>query len=1349
MKTLFVNRNIIVSIFAVMLLTYSIQGISYAQEAPDTIVKFADTTLAKAVRQELGLPTGGGVDLLKIPKAELEKLTRLYAQKYGITNLTGLEHATQLTSLYLSGNNLSDLTPLAQLTQLRKLDLSANKISDITPLTQLTQLTSLNLNGDWGEHNISDIIPLAQLTQLTELDLGYNKISDITPLAQLTQLTSLNLKRNTISDLTPLAHLRHLGTIDADSFKGSASEIPLIKVSTSQLLVETKLNGSSVILTLLRDGTAYDVSTDNIRSALTVSGPDGVSVSDITRVSDTEVKVVLGFTGNFDTPITLTFAVEAEAILGFESRALTGKIKVYPGAGPTIIASTSQPLTGATLNAVRVELTISDAAFSHRPTQIRSALTISGIPGIRIGGWSTIDYPVQTGYAGSTKVSITLYYDGDIITTDTILTLTVGPGATVNYNGPSLTVQIPVKGVTEAELAELSRAMVASTSYPLTEAALNGSVVTLRLTSESHSFQSSNYAIGQRVKVSGIKGVTIARGWVIRFGDGSRDSSNLVRKFSDTEIAVELRFSGRIDKDAILIFTVDPDAIVPYNGPPLTTEIPVSATTEAEPTGDLVASTPFPLTKATLEGSTVALTLQNRSYAYKADEYGDNLGYDDFRYIGISGIHDVQTAESNGDGDVIRLSSSEILVRVDFQGDFDTDVTLTFTVPPSIIENYDGPPLTAKLPVTVETELHVLIPELQEQPMFWVNTGTGKIESSEYFDAITQGVTVLTVDRAGEKLYWGERSKSGGIIKRADFDGTNVEALVTLPSVPRGIVVDAVGNKLYWTNSDLQIQTATLNGEDISTVIQLEEDILEETKKNCRSSNTFFFFFIPVWHTTGGCSEKTIRTNLTSPTDIAVNTADGRLYWTEFSGRIRRVNLDGTGLGTLLPEIGSPYGITVAGDKIYWAEEIDENSGKIQRANLNGTNVETLTKVQGLPTGISIDTAADKIYWANSLGGIQRTDINGGEVEAVVSGITAPGDFVLVPDAQQAVPTTPTTATTNTTVSISPASVGSPAIGEQLELSLKITGGEAVAGYQATVQFDTTTLRYISGANGDYLPAGAFFVEPKVAGNLVKLNAVSLAGESNGDGTLATLTFEVIAVNAPILTLSDVLLTNSAGEAFVPTVENAEITEATQLTGDINGDGIINIQDLVLTASNLGKTGQNPADVNGDGSVNIQDLVLVAGALGTSAAAPSLHPQSLETLTAKDVKKWLSAAQHLDLTDTKSQRGILFLQQLLITLTPKETVLLANYPNPFNPETWIPYHLSKDADVTLHIYAVNGQLVRTLTLGHQPAGMYQNRSRAAYWDGKNAFGESVASGLYFYTLTAGDFSATRKMLIRK
>ena len=349
----------------------------------------------------------------------------------------------------------------------------------------------------------------------------------------------------------------------------------------------------------------------------------------------------------------------------------------------------------------------------------------------------------------------------------------------------------------------------------------------------------------------------------------------------------------------------------------------------------------------------------------------------------------------------------------------------------------------------------------------------------------------------------------------------------------------------------------------------------------------------------------------------------------------------------------------------------------------------------------------------------------------------------------QTTSSTPEVPNTDSTVNISPSSVASPAIGKQLKLSLNITGGEAVAGYQATVQFDTTALGYVSSTNGDYLPDVAFFVSPVVDGNSVTLNAASLAGESSGDGTLATLTFEVVSVKASTLTLSEVLLVNSAGESFRPQVEEGQITESLQLTGDVNGDGMVNIQDLVLVAGRLGQSGANSADVNGDGTVNIQDLVLVAGALGNTSAAPSLHPHSLEILTAADVKLWLTHAQQLDLTDATSLRGIRFLEQLLAALLPTETTLLPNYPNPFNPETWIPYRLAEDAFVTLTIYDGRGQIVRTLDVGYQSAAFYETRSKAIHWDGRNEFGEGVTSGVYFYYLSAGDFSATRKMLIIK
>ena len=120
------------------------------------------------------------------------------------------------------------------------------------------------------------------------------------------------------------------------------------------------------------------------------------------------------------------------------------------------------------------------------------------------------------------------------------------------------------------------------------------------------------------------------------------------------------------------------------------------------------------------------------------------------------------------------------------------------------------------------------------------------------------------------------------------------------------------------------------------------------------------------------------------------------------------------------------------------------------------------------------------------------------------------------------------------------------------------------------------------------------------------------------------------------------------------------------------------------------------------------------------------------TITAEDVKR-----SHIQLP------------ALVAYEIPSETELLVNYPNPFNPETWIPYRLAEDAFVTLTIYDPSAHVVRTLEVGHQIAAVYESRSKAIYWDGRNSLGEQVASGVYFYTLSAGDYSDTQKMVILK
>ena len=173
--------------------------------------------------------------------------------------------------------------------------------------------------------------------------------------------------------------------------------------------------------------------------------------------------------------------------------------------------------------------------------------------------------------------------------------------------------------------------------------------------------------------------------------------------------------------------------------------------------------------------------------------------------------------------------------------------------------------------------------------------------------------------------------------------------------------------------------------------------------------------------------------------------------------------------------------------------------------------------------------------------------------------------------------------------------------------------------------------------------------------------------------------------------------------------------------------------------------GELNADINADGVVDILDLVQIANDIGEgSAAAPAIHSP-----TAERIQSWLTQVKAADDGSPAFRRAISVLETLLRAVLPETTVLLPNYPNPFNPETWIPYQLANASDVQITIYDTKGIVVRTLALGHQAAGYYTDRNRAAYWDGRNSLGENVASGVYFYQLLTDDMSLTRKMVILK
>ena len=212
---------------------------------------------------------------------------------------------------------------------------------------------------------------------------------------------------------------------------------------------------------------------------------------------------------------------------------------------------------------------------------------------------------------------------------------------------------------------------------------------------------------------------------------------------------------------------------------------------------------------------------------------------------------------------------------------------------------------------------------------------------------------------------------------------------------------------------------------------------------------------------------------------------------------------------------------------------------------------------------------------------------------------------------------------------------------------------------------------------------------------------------------------------------------------------------------DVNADGSVDAMDSALVTAAMGQTGDsitNPrTDVNGDNSVDNADLLLVTehfsnptmGAPSSEEVLALIGSTTLKSLDRSTLEAQLNILRTENDGSLKYQRAIGLLQSFLAAMHPHKTQLLANYPNPFNPETWIPYQLANSSDVQITIYDVRGTVVRHLALGHQAVGHYTTRSRAAYWDGRNAYAERVASGIYFYQLQADKVSLLRKMVILK
>ena len=351
-------------------------------------------------------------------------------------------------------------------------------------------------------------------------------------------------------------------------------------------------------------------------------------------------------------------------------------------------------------------------------------------------------------------------------------------------------------------------------------------------------------------------------------------------------------------------------------------------------------------------------------------------------------------------------------------------------------------------------------------------------------------------------------------------------------------------------------------------------------------------------------------------------------------------------------------------------------------------------------------------------------------------------------------------------------------VNDEIEVSVKQDGKVAVERTYTVVRGDFDAAGQTGNVNISLQIISRLSLTSIIPDNALASGGatVQILGENLQGGVAVTFggieASNVVVVSDTELSVTVPAGTRGAVEVIVtnPNSHSASIqfTYIDYPPWDLDKSGSVNIFDLVGVASQFGQTAPGlSGDIDGNGTVNIFDLVLVASHFGeaTVAAAPprvALNSTGFGPtqhirmgLTERDasVRRRIALTELENLSDTDPR--ILFaaksLRQQLAKAgeIPSDTMLLPNYPNPFNPETWIPYQLADAADVSIFIYNTLGQPVRHLEIGHRHAGRYVEHSDAAYWDGRNDAGELVTSGVYFYSIEAGEFSASRKMVIGK
>ena len=1266
-------------------------------------VNIPSQNLRAAINKALGANRAADA---AVTEAEMKTLTSLgsydpWWQIFVGSDLTGLEKATNLTTLNLARNSISDISHLSDLTNLTGLALYSNSISDISHLSDLTNLTYLHL----AHNSISDISHLSDLTNLTYLSLYRNSISDISHLSDLTNLTYLHLAHNSISDISHLSDLTNLTELALSS--NSISDISHLSDLTNLTGLSLDSNSISDIshlsdLTNLTGLALYSNSISDIShlsdlTNLTYLHLAHNSISDISHLSDLTnlTELHLGRNSISDiSPLVSNTGLGTGDSVDLRSNALSypsiyTHIRALQARGVTVTFDNRTPHTDALKKVSGDAQTgaISTALASPFVVEVKDSAnkTFEGVP---------VTFAVTGGGGTLSATSVATDANGRAQTT---LTLGSASGtntvtATVTHAGKTLTQTFTAVGnqpptFTSAATFSIAENTTAVGTVVATDADSQDSVTGYTITGGADSAKFS-------ITNAGVLTFAAAPNYEAPGDLVSTTPANVADNNEYVIIVTATSGSGARQLTATQPLTITVTDVNEPPGKPGTPTVTAAATTPTSLNVSWTASTNTgpPITAYNLQYR------KNNEVSWTNSDYAGTETSTTLTGLTPGTPYEVQVLAKNAEGESLLSESGRSTTSTN------TAPTFTSAATFSVAENATavGTVVATDADSADNVTGYTITGGADSSKFAITNAGVLTFTAAPNYETPSDLVSTTPANDAGDNQYVLVVTATSGAATRVQSATQTLTITVTdvneppaKPDAPTVTTPTAIPTNLNVT------WTAPRNTGPAITAYNLQY------RKNGETSWTQAAY--------AGTDTRTTLTGLTVGTtyqvQVRAKNAEGDSPWSNSSSAATATDAP--------PTFTSPATFSIA-----------ENTTAV------GSVIATDANSGDSVTGYTITGGADSAKFAITNAGVLTFiaapdyDTPGDLVSTTPANAVRNNEYIVVVTATSGSGERQATATQTLTITVTdvdeaPAQPAAPTVtaaaATPTQLSVSWTAptnaGPAITDYDVRYRADVTS------PNGDFTDA-----------------------HYNGTTTSTTLTDLKPSTSYQVQVRAD------NGEGIGPWSDAGTAKTAAQ-PEDVDNDGDVDINDLLAVISNFGSTPPGRNDVDKDNDVDADDIRRVFNELLTAeraaAGAPAQAARRI-THTAEALHHYVQQTKQNGMLDGNLHRGLRVLEELIEPfLMPDETALLRNYPNPFNPETWLPYQLSKASDVTFSIYSVNGTLVRTLSLGYQAAGVYRSRSRAAYWDGRNAHGESVASGIYFYTLTASNFIATGKMLIRK